>query len=265
MRLVLILSASIEVADPAFLRPEGRGDTATRLGDYRAALEAWLTRQHSLRELVFVDNSGHPLDALRELAARHPGKRVEWISCRTEGYSKARGRSYGELDLLRQAWQKSELLRGASHVAKVNGRLFVRNIDRLCRALPEDFDAVGSLQHNLTWLATTFFLARPKLLFERLLPRAIERVDDTRRLYIERVLAQELLRAIADDRRWYPFPCEPDIEGVCAHDNRPYPGGWLRGRLIDLFAWGYHRARDVSFRRGQAHPQARWRVDGGTG
>lgn len=259
MQLCLILSATIEVAHPEFLRPHGRRETGQRLADYRHALRAWLTRQQRLRRIVLVDNSGYPLGALAEVVARHGGgKQVELISCRTEGYSPARGRSYGELDLLRQASARSRLLAEASHIIKANGRVFVPNIERLLARLPEDFDVVGSLRHNLTWLETALVLFRKELFFERILPRALEQVDDSRRLYIERVLAQQVLRCVADERRWYPFPCEPRLQGVYALDNRPYPGGWLRNRVIDAFAWGYHRARDISAHRGRPHPQERW-------
>lgn len=260
--LCLLLTATIRVDHPEFLRPGGRVDTQVRLGDYTAALEAWMTRQHSVRDIVFFDNSGHSLDALREVAERHrhAGKRVELISHHTTGYSAVRGRSYGELDIIHTALQRSALLKEANHVAKVTGRVFIPNFDAIVTALAPDFDIVGRLSHNLTWLETVFVLARRSVLAERLLPFAREHVDDHARLPIERVMARACLHSIADGCRWYPFAAEPRLQGTRGLDNRPYPSSRLRARIMDFFAWGHHRALDVSSSAAVPHPLGRWPV-----
>ena len=256
----LVLTSTIQVDHPEFLRPGGRLDTHQRLGDYTAALEAWITRQDTLRDIVFVDNSGHPLDALQQVVDRHAGagKRVELISFRTEGYSATRGRSFGELDILREALRCSALLAEADVFAKATGRVFVPNVDAIIRAIAPDCDIVGRLSHNLTWLETVFVLFRKDLFARQLLPFALERVDDQARQHVERVLASACLHGIADGARWYPFPAEPRILGVRGLDNRPYPSGALRARAMDLFAWGHHRALDTASSAATPHPLCRW-------
>jgi hypothetical protein len=252
----LLLTATIQVDHPEFLRPGGRQEAHLRLQDYASALQAWITRQHVVRDIVFADNSGHPLDALREVADRHAasGKRVEFISHRTTDYSPARGRSYGELDVLAAALGRSALLANATAFGKVTGRVFVPNFDAIARAVSPDFDIVGRLSHNLTWLDTVFVLFRRALFAGRLLPFALEHVDDGAGQHIERVLARASLHAIADGSRWYPFPAEPRLRGVRGLDGRPYPAGVLRARAIDFFAWGHHRALDVASSSATPHP-----------
>jgi hypothetical protein len=258
--LCLLLTSTIQVDHPEFHRATGRNDPKLRLSDCVTALDAWLTQQASVQDIVFVDNSGHPLDALREIAERRSsaGKRVEFISFRTTGYSKEKGRSYGELDILDEALRKSELLGEATSFAKVNGRVFVPNFDRIVRAIASDFDVVGRLSHNLTWLGTVLVLFRKEIFARRILPFALHHVDDASRNPIERVLARACLHAIADGCRWYPFPVEPRFQGVRGLDDRPYPAGWLRARLMDFFAWGHHRALDVSSSSAKSHPRDRW-------
>lgn len=256
----LLLTSTIHVEHREFLGPGGRVNSEVRLRDYVGALESWITRQHSIRDIVFVDNSGYPLDALREVVDRHAatGKRVELHSFRTTGYSTTRGRSFGELDIMRTALERSALLRNATHFAKVTGRVFVPNIDAIMSRLASDVDVVGRLSHNLTWLETVCVVFRRELFVDRLLPFALDHVDDQSGHHIERVLASACLHSIADGCRWYPFPAEPRIEGVRGVDGRRYPVSTLRARVIDAFAWGYHRAFDVATNADTPHPITTW-------
>lgn len=256
----LLLTSTIQIAHPEFLRPGGRHDPRVRLQDYSSALCAWITRQDAVRDIVFVDNSGHPLDELQAIVDRHAsaGKRVELISFRPTDSTSARGRSFGELNILQTALARSTLLEDAAAFAKVTGRVFIPNFDAIMTAIASDFDIVGRLSHNLTWLDTVFVLFRKELFAQRLLPHALEHANDRTRQYIERVLASACLHSIADGSRWYPFPAEPRVQGVRALDNRPYPDGVLRARAIDFFSWGHNRALDVASSAATPHPMDRW-------
>lgn len=192
----VLLTATIHVEHQEFLGRDGRVNTDLRLRDYVSALESWITKQDAIRDIVFVDNSGYPLDALRDVVDRNAavGKRVELHSFRTTGYSPTRGRSFGELDIMRTALQQSALMQTATRFAKVTGRVFVPNFDAIMSRLATDFDVVGRLSHNLTWLETVFVLFRKDLFSERLLPFALEHVNDQSGHHIERVLASACLR-----------------------------------------------------------------------
>lgn len=171
------------------------------------------------------------------------------------------GRSYGELDILRTALNRSALLAQAGIFAKVTGRVFIPNVDAIIRAVAPDCDIVGRLSHNLTWLETVFVLFRKDLFAQKLLPYALEHIDSERRLHIEHALASACLRSIADGARWYPLPAEPRIHGLRGLDGQPYPSGLLRARAIDLFAWGHYRATDTASSVDTPHPNGRWTGD----
>jgi len=258
--LCLLLTATIQVDHPEFLRPGGRLDARLRLQDYCTALEFWITGQRTMRDIVFVENSGYPLDALQAIVDLHQsaGKRVELISCRTAGYSPVRGRSYGELDIMRTALERSALLKNAAGFAKVTGRVCIPNFDAIIRATAPDFDIVGRLSGNLTWLETVLVLFRTGLFAERLLPYALAHVDDQARRPIERVLASACLHGIADGCRWYPFAETARIRGVRGIDNVPYPSGLLRARAIDIFTRGHNRALDNVSSAAAPHPLDQW-------
>jgi hypothetical protein len=256
----VLLTSTIHVEHHEFLGTGGRVNTDDRLRDYLGALESWITRQDAFRDIVFVDNSGYPLDALQAVVDRHPdaGKRVELLSFHTTGYSPTRGRSFGELDIMRVALAQSTLMRGASRFAKVTGRVFIPNIDTMMSRVAADGDVVGRLSHNLTWLETVLVLFRKELFTEHLLPFALEHVNDESGYHIERVLASACLRAIATGARWYPFPAEPLIQGIRGIDGRPYAASALRARVIDAFAWGHHRALDDATNSAMPHPMKTW-------
>lgn len=261
----LVLTSTLEVANPGYLRPHGRHETRERIRDTVVALGAWATRQRSLRRVVLVDNSGYPLDEIRAVvdASAAAGMEIELLSFRTSGYSAERGRSFGELDIMREALARSRLLADSTHFVKCNARIFVRNVDRLVAATPDDFDVVGRLSHNLTWLATTFVMFRTAVFAKRILPYAAEHLNDLTCNYLERVYAKAVLHGIADDLRWYPFVCEPDLRGYRGLDGEPYDQGLLRRATTDLVIRGYHRAFDHSAGGAHEHPQARW-ARGGT-
>jgi hypothetical protein len=258
MRPCLLLASSLTVADPRFLRANGRHSPEQRLADTATALNFWLTRQTAYTNLVFVDNSGDDLGALRAKLPAAPGREVEFLSFQTSGYDDRLGRSFGELDIMRHALAHSKIVAAHTHLAKVNARLHVANADALAAAMPEDFDVVGRLSHNLTWLATTFVAFRRSVFEERILPYALTHVDDYARNHIERVYAKATLQAISLDLRWYPFPVEPQIIGRRGLDNGRYGANPLRRGLIDIAIRGYHRAFDQTADRSREHPQANW-------
>lgn len=256
----LLLTSTIQVEHREFLRANGRIDTQQRLSDYCNAMKAWLTEQQSIRDFVFVDNSGFPLDAIKDVVDRYasPQQRIELHSFRTTGYSAANGRSFGELNIVQRALEQSTLMQQSSCFAKATGRVFVANVDRIMATVASDYDVVGRLSHNLTWMETVFVLFRTTFFSQHLLPYALDNVDDQSGKHIERVLASACLHRIAEGSRWYPFPSEPRLRGVRGLDSQPYPSGRVRAWAIDAFSRGYYRAVDVASTRAQLHPMDRW-------
>jgi hypothetical protein len=116
-----------------------RNDPALRLEDYKRSLRYWLAhRDARLSRILFVDNSGYPLDALKEIAeAENPrAKRVEFISYDGNYYPPDVHYGYAELGILDKAYLESELLRGCSHLIKTTGRLYFPNLPALLDRLP---------------------------------------------------------------------------------------------------------------------------------
>ncbi len=88
-------------------------------------LLAWL-KEPSVGKVVFAKNCALSIRAevLAQVAAIH-GKELEFVQAPPSPRTSIQGKGYGEGDLIRQALDKSEVLRAAHDFIKVTGKLFM--------------------------------------------------------------------------------------------------------------------------------------------
>jgi hypothetical protein len=119
-----------------------RSEAGTRLGDYQAGLRFWLgVRDARIGNVVLVENSGYPLDSLREIVAEeNPFRRdVEFLRAPTRSYPAHVNYGFAELDMLETVVHDSAVLASSTYFIKANGRLRFPNISRLLDRLPENY------------------------------------------------------------------------------------------------------------------------------
>jgi hypothetical protein len=119
-----------------------RWDAATRLCDYQAGLRFWLGEQDArLGNVVLVENSGYPLDALQEIAARdNPYRReVEFLRAPMKSYPAHVNYGLAELDMLETVVHTSAVFAESAYFIKANGRLRFPKISRLLDRLPDNY------------------------------------------------------------------------------------------------------------------------------
>lgn len=112
-----------------------------REGMYLGALEYYLKTLEPERRIVFAENSGWDLAAMRT-KLKVPAERVEWISVNPAKCDITRGKGYNEILLMNEAVAKSASIREAGAFMKVTGRYPVYNLPRYLRAA-ERFFAKG--------------------------------------------------------------------------------------------------------------------------
>ncbi|WP_299695604.1 hypothetical protein [Hydrocarboniphaga sp.] len=223
-----MLTATI---DPRLTPLVARSDPQVRLNDYRIALKSWLSS--GVSTIVFVENSGYRLDALKEIARGYPRVRTEFISLNPAELTAQRGKGYGELTLMHAAFEQSSLLREAQFVAKCTGRLTLLNIGELLRQLDGlNADLFCTFKRNLTFADSRFFIARPTMMTGQLFPLK-DTLDDGAGVFFENVLARASLGAVAAGFKWSCFPVFPNIAGVSGTFNttmtdRP----WIRAAKV---------------------------------
>jgi hypothetical protein len=222
-----------------------RTDVAVRLNDYAVALEHWL-KHDAVRDIVFVENSDHNIEPLRQIATRFPLKRVEFLSFAVPTYNGSLGKGYGEMFCLEHALKNSHLLREHTHLVKVSGRYSMRNLDDLLIFLRThcELDALVLLRQRLTWADSRVFGASIKFVQDVLLPRHHE-INDSTGIYFEHVLARAVHQMMAGGGRWETPPTYMQIEGIQGTNGKAFrssPVHYYFNRfvysLLQRYIWG---------------------------
>lgn len=261
--ICLLLTATIEVENKNIVK---RNDTKTRLEDYKIALKKWLTCQKSISKIVFVENSGYPLDELREIAKNNnpQNKNVEFISLK---YSTAKDKdsSMGEIRSIEYALNNSKILEESREFVKVTGRIFVKNIDAIIRELPNRFAVVSKLSENLMYLDSTICIFNKLVYLEYINPYVVEQMQrETGQIDFESVYARAVHYLLEKNYPWYPFSHEPILSGMSGAKNISYAGRYGRRRslAVDFFSRFYHRFfRNVySSKQKREHFLVRWNI-----
>jgi hypothetical protein len=209
-------------------------DPQQRLQDYQQGLSFYCDRlQDGVFDAIsYVDNSGYPLDSLREIAhARGVESRVEFISYRSDE-APGHGRFYLEIRLIEHFMRNSALLRELDDplVWKLSGRYRIVNIAALVRsslaASPYDL-CLNCRNYPLRW-ADFYVAAFSRRGWARLFADSLERYQGP--VDGERILREQLesrnLSGLSIGQR---FAVVPRIEGVRGYDGARYHG--LRERL----------------------------------
>jgi hypothetical protein len=146
---VVVISACIDPSNGSI--EVSRSDPSIRLQDYISGLRFWLNiSDRRLDKIVFIENSGYPLDALQELAhVSNPlNKQVEFISLCCNEYPEGVHYGYAELNMLDEAFKLSKLLDRSSYLIKATGRLTFPTILRLLDRLNDDYIFAVDCRNN---------------------------------------------------------------------------------------------------------------------
>ena len=231
--MLAVTASSFPLLMTASVNPRGMSglsvnDIAEREQQYLGTLQFYL-RNDAIGEIVFIENSGHPLDAFRKLAEGCPQRRVEFISCDLNGYPRELGKSYGELLTLDYAAGHSELVRAAGGYFKVTGRFPILNIGKLLAEASErepwelfcdnkDHRVYDWLRLGWTGHAcdTRFFGVTLEFYQKHFHGRAAE-LDDSRSRLIEFMFFETAKQAASEHRVIRRFRTEPEYAGRAGH------------------------------------------------
>lgn len=126
-------------------------DPKVRESAYVEGLSYYLTQHPRLRRFVFVENSGWPLDGIRDAVRPLQGdKQIEFISLDCNRHPEGRPFSigYGESELMRRGIDASTLIKQTRYFGKITGRLRLLNMTRLLEASPREFQIYCDLQDH---------------------------------------------------------------------------------------------------------------------
>ncbi len=144
------------------------------------------------RWLVVCDGSG--ADLSEQVAEVFQGTETRWEALRLRNSPEqviARGKGYGEGEIVRYALRHSRLLRDATAFAKCTGKLWVENYRQIVDGweAPAAFDYIGWLTFDR--LDTRFYLVQ-RSFYERHLASCHESVSDGQGVFLEHRFCQSL-------------------------------------------------------------------------
>ena len=213
-----------------------RADPLVRLKDYEAALRYWLTyRDARLQRILFIENSGYPLDSLRSIAVQENplGKQLEFVSLDCNWYAQDSHYGYAEMTMLDLGLRQSRLRAETTHMIKVTGRLIFPGLRRLLNHVPVGFDFVVDARawrtpwkkHAVPFISTQLILFSHDFYARHLQSRYADSPPVGRQRWMaESFLYKELTSLPGSNAhaRLLRFPCSADPVGQPAHRGRSY-------------------------------------------
>jgi len=154
-KAVILLTGSI---DPKLYK---MFSSLEREKQYTDTLKYYLINFPEITRIVFIENSGWPLDNIRkEVDSVHHGKLIEFISFNISypsGMQHAIRKSYGESACIMEGMRDSRLLNDGSlsYIIKITGRLQIRNLSKLIDFIPEPFDFACDIKDH-GWILRRF-------------------------------------------------------------------------------------------------------------
>jgi hypothetical protein len=121
----LLITASLDAGKTPYVALSA---TMDRVVAHMQGLLAWL-EDPTIGTIVFAKNCAAQIrpKVLEEVAASH-GKELEFVQVASSVRTAVQGKGYGEGDLIRQALERSDLLRASDNFIKITGKLYCPGI-----------------------------------------------------------------------------------------------------------------------------------------
>ena len=250
--LTLVMTASID--------PNGMPLAASvvepvkREQDYANSLSYYLKEHPRVRRIVFAENSNWPLDKLRQIAVEQSGgQEVEFCSFSLNDFPREWGKSYGEMLLLDHVFAQSRLLSRSRYVAKVTGRIILRNLTAMLEPAPVPFDFYADLRdHPLyEWAGiaasghhgeSRFFVLTPQF-YEAHFRGKYPLLKESEGNYLETLVYRIVKQTMPLGGVFGRFKTEPEYRGVAGHHDKSYSSQrerwkqFVRGTSRKVMPW----------------------------
>jgi hypothetical protein len=221
--VLIFLTATINCGQTPHVK---RLDPEKRRQDYLEAFRAWMSSDCKA-DILLCENSNADLSSFQELAdARASNNSVRLISFSGNKGAQAKGKGYGEIEMLRYAFDTISELKNYRYIIKITGRYRVKNgADIAVRVGAMSEDLICDIHRDLTYGDTLTVAFKPQIAFDHLIPYQDE-LDENRGVIIEHLMARCLHRTILAGGSWAPLPCTPICEGISGSWNTPQRATW---------------------------------------
>lgn len=198
-----------------------RSNPQERAQDYLKVLQAWISEECQA-DIVFCENSNADLTEFQKVAEQHEARgAVRLLSFAGNAGAQEKGKGYGEIEMLRYAFETLPDLKNYRYIVKVSGRYVLKNGAEFVGRIREmSADLICDIHANLTYGDTRTVVFKPHTALDHLLPYQDE-LDESRGVIIEHLMAKSLHRTLLAGGKWAPLPCTPLCDGISGSWNTP--------------------------------------------
>lgn len=214
--MLLLLTGTI---DPSVFNNTNVKITAAneRLEQYVTSIKKYIDTE-LFSNVVFVENSGagFPLEEIQSYA-RQKNQSFELVQIKTDVAKTIEfGKSYGEADCIEQGLLKSKLAKKEEFFVKCTGRVFVKNIKKLCGKNQNVNKFL--FRDDMDWCYTLIFQMNIEE-YKKHFFRSKEICDERKGIDIEKSFYKIIME---DNIKFKCFRSYPNIEGVCGTTGTMY-------------------------------------------
>jgi len=198
-----------------------RADPEERKQDYLTAFRTWMSLNCDT-DILFCENSQADLTLFRDEADKYTGNgTIRLLSFDGNDGAQRKGKGYGEIEMLRYAFNTLPKLLGYRYIIKVSGRYRVSNCVQLIEQIRKmSADLICDVHANLTYGDTRTVAFKPQIALTQLIPYQNE-LDEASGILIEHLMAKCLHRTLLAGGSWAPLPCTPICDGISGSWNTP--------------------------------------------
>lgn len=192
-------------------------DAKDRLDQYVTSIKKYIDTE-VFHNVVFVENSGaeFPTEEIQKYA-QDRNQSFELVRIKTDVQKTIElGKSYGEADCIEQGLLKSELAKKEEYFVKCTGRVFVKNIKKLCGKHQNVNKFL--FRDDMDWCYTLIFQMNIEE-YKRHFFRSKQLCDERVGIDIEKAFYKIIME---DSIKFRSFRSYPNVEGVCGTTGTMY-------------------------------------------
>lgn len=235
METVILLTACI---NPKGMNFTALQDGKVRLKQYLDALDFYL--QNTNYKIVFAENSNYDISS--KYTKFIDSGRLEILTFQGNNYDKTLGKGFGEALIIKYAIEKSKVLKNATNIIKITGRLIISNITTLVKysKTPDcvycNLVRASSRKHTCY---SIFFIA-PRSFYQDYLIPDLGKINDSKCYYFEHVLNDNCKQWEKDSKRWKEFFLPIIIKGQSGTNGSLYKFSYTMF-VKQFIRWFLHR------------------------
>ena len=232
-----------------------------RQQDYINSLSYYIHFHPRIRKIIFVENSGWPLNKLKTVTQENPHKKdIEFISLDCNHFPRKLGKGYGESLLIEKGVKQSHLIENVTHFAKITGRIYLKNITQILETITQSYDCLcdykdqgwrlkrlGGEKTAHPHCDTRFLVFRKEFYRDCIQPlhqKHREKTEDKIYFYVESQYYKAIRAGTKNHTIVSRFSVEPNFQGVAGHfGGKDYSSGServkyrIRGMMRKITPW----------------------------